>query len=252
MKNKFFLTDPYLNIFEKPSKKSAISSQIIFGERFKVLLKDKGWLKIKTYYDNYIGFIKNPHFIDKFKPTHKVFKLKAKIYKKNNHKKFYLTKNCLTFASQIHIIKKEKGFIEYQKNNWISLEDIKIITHIEKNFVKIFKLFLNVKYIWGGKSYKGIDCSALVQLFFLYNKKFYPRDSKDQIKHSLNKLKNKKFNKGDIIFWKGHIAVCISAEKLIHAYGPEKKVIIMPIIKTLERIKKTAKLEVKKISSIKI
>ena len=58
------------------------------------------------------------------------------------------------------------------------------------------------------------------------------------------------FKKGDVIFWKGHVAICIDAKKLIHAYGPEKKVLIMPITETIDRIERTAKLIVKKVSSI--
>ena len=64
-------------------------------------------------------------------------------------------------------------------------------------------------------------------------------------------LKSKKFKKGDIIFWEGHVAICINSKQLIHAYGPEKKVIIMPIKKTIKRILDTASLEVRKISKIK-
>jgi cell wall-associated NlpC family hydrolase len=90
-----------------------------------------------------------------------------------------------------------------------------------------------------------------LQLFYYYNNSFYPRDTKDQIKYSRKQLKRKVFKKGDIIFWKGHVAVCIDSKKLIHAYGPEKKVLIMPIIKTIERIERTASLSIKKISSIK-
>ena len=45
--------------------------------------------------------------------------------------------------------------------------------------------------------------------------------------------------------------MCINSKQLIHAYGPEKRVLIMPIIKTIKRIEKTAKLKVIKISSIK-
>jgi len=101
------------------------------------------------------------------------------------------------------------------------------------------------------KLYNGIDCSALLQLFYYYNNSFYPRDTKDQIKYSRKQLKRKVFKKGDVIFWKGHVAICINSKKLIHAYGPEKKVLIMPIIKTIERIKRTANLSIKKISSIK-
>ena len=133
----------------------------------------------------------------------------------------------------------------------VKKKDIKKINHKEKDFTKIIRLFLKTKYAWGGKTYKGIDCSALLQIFYYYNNSFYPRDTKDQIKYSVGKLKRKVFKKGDIIFWKGHVAVCINSKKLIHAYGPEKKVLIMPIIKTIERIKRTTNLSVKKISSIK-
>ena len=90
-----------------------------------------------------------------------------------------------------------------------------------------------------------------MQLFYYYNNSFYPRDTKDQIKYSRKQLKRKVFKKGDVIFWKGHVAVCIDSKKLIHAYGPEKKVLIMPILKTIERIERTASLSIKKISSIR-
>ena len=53
-----------------------------------------------------------------------------------------------------------------------------------------------------------------------------------------------------IIFWKGHVAVCINSNNLIHAYGPKKKVVIMPIQKTIKRIEKTTKLKVKKVFRI--
>ena len=125
------------------------------------------------------------------------------------------------------------------------------VTSYGKNFNKIFKLFLNTKYVWGGKTFKGIDCSALLQMFYYYNQSFYPRDTIDQTKYSKRKIIKKKFENGDIIFWKGHVAICLNSKQLIHAYGPEKKVLIMPILETVERIKKTAKLIVKKISPIK-
>ena len=130
-------------------------------------------------------------------------------------------------------------------------KDVKKINHKEKDFIKVFKKFLNVKYIWGGKTYNGIDCSALLQIFFFYNNSFYPRDTKDQIRYSKRVLKRREFKKGDIIFWKGHVAMCLNSKQLIHAYGPHKKVIIMPIIDTINKIEKTARLKVKKVSRIK-
>ena len=67
---------------------------------------------------------------------------------------------------------------------------------------------------------------------------------KHQIKYFKKKVKLKSIRKNDMIFWKGHVAVALSRNKLIHAYGPMKKVVIMSIKKTIERIYKTANLKV--------
>jgi len=246
VKNNFFYKKPISNIYKNSSKYSEVISQIIYGEKFKILSKNKNWLKIRTSFDNYIGYIKDENYKKNFKPTHKIFILKANIFNKLKKK----TKYFLTFASKISIIQENKKFIEFEKNKWIKKIDIKKIDYIERDYLKVLKLFLNTKYLWGGKTFKGIDCSAILQLFFYYNNKFYPRDTKDQIRYSKKNIKKKIFKKGDIIFWKGHVAVCINSKKLIHAYGPEKKVLIMPIVDTINKIEKTAKLIVKKISSI--
>ena len=140
--------------------------------------------------------------------------------------------------------------MRFNKSSWIKIKDLKKINHVEKNYKKIFKLFLNTKYLWGGKSIEGIDCSALIQLFFKYNRKFFPRDTKYQIRYC-KKKNNKNFNSGDIIFWKGHVGICLDKKNFIHAYGPKKKVITMPIKKTINLIYKTAKLKIEKISNIK-
>ena len=70
------------------------------------------------------------------------------------------------------------------------------------------------------------------------------------VRKILKNKKIKKFKKGDIIFWKGHVALCVDSKKLIHAYGPKKKVLIMPIKNTIKKIEKMSDLVVKKISNI--
>ena len=95
-----------------------------------------------------------------------------------------------------------------------------------------------------------MDCSGLVQLCLNYNNKFFPRDTKDQVKYLKKKIKLKSIRKNDLIFWKGHVAVAISKSKLIHAYGPFKKVVIMSINKTINKIYRTAKLKVTAIRRI--
>ena len=77
MKNNFF-NKPLGNINLKPVSNSEVSSQILYGEKFKILSRNKQWIKIKTSFDNYSGYIKNDTCIDNYKPTHKIFKLKTK------------------------------------------------------------------------------------------------------------------------------------------------------------------------------
>ena len=247
MQNNFYFTGNFSNIYKNPSKKSEVTSQIIYGEEFKILSKNKSWIKIKTLFDNYNGFIINSKYVEKFSPNYKVSSLKAKIYKKPGIK----TNSWLPLASKLSVLEQKKNYVQIEKSKWIKKIDIKKLNHKDKNYIKMFKKFLNVKYVWGGKTFKGIDCSALLQIFFSYNNSFYPRDTKDQIKYTKKNLKKRKFKKGDIIFWKGHVAMCLNSKQLIHAYGPEKKVIIMPIIETINRIERIAKLKVKKISKIK-
>tara|TARA_Y100001958_G_C21243089_1_gene571706 strand:- start:1012 stop:1746 length:735 start_codon:yes stop_codon:yes gene_type:complete len=233
------------NIYKKPNSKSEVTSQIIYGEKIKVLKKRTKWSKIKTTYDNYIGYVKNNKLTDTFFISHKSFLLKTKIYNNN-----FKLNGYLPFNSRIGIKNFKNGYGKFDNNKWVKLKEVKRLSFIERDFFKIVNKFLKSKYLWGGKTYKGIDCSALIQLFFMFNNKYFPRDTKDQIKFSKRKLFNKKFRKGDIIYWKGHVAICIDKKRLIHAYGPKKKVIIMNIENTINLIENTAKLKVKKISKI--
>ena len=232
------------NIYKRPSTNSEVSSQIIYGEKIRVLGTKNKWIKIRTLSDNYSGYIKKEKLKKKLKIIFKTSKLKTRIFSQNK------TKDFLTFNSRLPVLSKRKNFIEFEKGKWIKKKDLKPINHKEVNFVKILNYFRNCRYIWGGKSFKGIDCSALIQLFYLYNNKFFPRDTKDQILFKKGKKKIIDFSKGDIIYWKGHVAICLNKKRLIHAYGPKKKVLIMDIKKTIKLINETAKLKVKKIIRI--
>ena len=157
MKNSYFYKKALSNIYKRPSEVSEITSQIIYGEKFKVLSKNKSWLKIETSFDNYIGYIRDENYSGDHSPTHKIFSLKVNIFNKQKNK----TKYFLPFASKISIIQENKKFVEFEKNKWILKKDIKKIDYIEKDYLKILKLFLRTKYVWGGKTYTGIDCSAI-------------------------------------------------------------------------------------------
>ena len=186
-------------------------------------------------------FIKVKKFPQNQKNSHKIHKLFANLYSQPDKK--YKIKKKLSFGSKIKILKKEGQFYKFD-NLWLEKKDLKKINYNTKDIFKKIRNFINVKYKWGGKYYGGIDCSGLIQLYFNFNNKFCPRDAKDQIKYFKKKIKLKNIKKGDLIFWKGHVALAVSKTKLIHGYGPFKKVVIMPIKKTIDKISETANLKV--------
>ncbi len=235
---------PVINVYKKKDINSKVVTQLLYGDTFKILKKSGSWIKIKNDTDYYKGFIKKKKFPLNQKNTHKVYNLWANLYSKPYSKK--KIKKKLSLGSKIKVVGGEKGFYQFD-NLWIKKNDLKKINYKTQNVFKDIKKFINVKYKWGGKHFSGVDCSGLIQLFFNLNNKFCPRDTKDQVKYFKKEIKQKDIKKNDLIFWKGHVAVVISKYKLIHAYGPEKKTLEMPIKKTINRIYKTANLKVIKI-----
>ena len=228
------------SVYKKPTIKSEIVTQMIYGDSFSISKKSKKWLKIKIKEDGYIGYIKNRKFTEYFKPTHKVCILKSKVFSLPNKSKKIKE---LSFGSKIKVIDNKKKFLKFS-NGWLNKKDVKPLAYKEKNLFRKISIFKNIRYKWGGKSFQGIDCSALIQIFLNFNNKFCPRDAKDQIKYFKKNIKFRKIKKNDIIYWKGHVALALSNKKLIHAYGPMKRTVVMGINQTIKRIEETAKLKV--------
>ena len=231
----------FINVYKNPNTKSELVTQLLYGDTFKILNKKKYWIKIKNNSDNYKGYIIRKNFPTNQKYTHKIYCLSSKLYSKPSFK--FKIKKKLSFGSKIKVTEKKGKFYKFD-NLWIEKKNLKPKNYKTKNIFSFVRKFINVRYKWGGKFHEGIDCSALIQLLINFNNKYCPRDAKDQIKYFKKKVKLEKIKKNDLIFWKGHVAIVLNQKKLIHAYGPYKKVVIMPIKKTIQRIYKTANLKV--------
>ena len=104
-----------VNLYKKPSTKSEVVTQMIYGENFTINKKTKKWCKIKIKEDNYIGYIKKKKFKSTVFPTHKVSVLKSNIYKFPNKSKII---DKLTFGSKMKILEKKSKYHKFEKG-WI-------------------------------------------------------------------------------------------------------------------------------------
>ena len=109
-----------INVYKKPSVKSEMVTQMIYGESFSISKKSKKWLKIKIKEDNYKGYILNKKFSNFLRPTHKINTLKAKIFKFPNR----IKKSEITFGSKIKVIKNHSKFLKFA-NGWLKKSDVK-------------------------------------------------------------------------------------------------------------------------------
>jgi len=246
MNNSYTNNYPLVNLHSKPLSGSEVVTQMVYGESFKIINRRSKWMKIRIKEDGYTGYIKNKKFISYLKPTHKISTLSANIYKNSNFRKKI---GKLSYTSKIKVEKIVLKFAKFQ-NKWIETKNIKPVKYKDKNIFKNIRMFKSVRYKWGGKTFSGIDCSALIQVCLNFNNRFCPRDSSQQVKFFKRSVSLNNIKRNDIIYWKGHVALAISNKKLIHAYGPKKLTLIMNIKKTITLIKKTANLKIISIKRI--
>ena len=103
----------------------------------------------------------------------------------------------------------------------------------------LVKKFINTPYLWGGRNSIGIDCSGLIQNIFQINSKYFPRDTDLQEDFIKTEVVEKNLKKGDLIFWKGHVAMMIDNSNIIHANAFHMCTKIEPLKQAKARIKRT-------------
>jgi cell wall-associated NlpC family hydrolase len=104
------------------------------------------------------------------------------------------------------------------------------------DYVAVAEQFMDVPYLWGGKTAWGIDCSGLVQIALNASGIDAPRDSDMQEQGLGGDVGKKKLRRGDLMFWKGHVGILRDADTLLHANGYHMRVVSEPLKAALSRI----------------
>ena len=226
----------YSPIYNK--KNSQLSTQLLYGERCKVFDTSKGWSWVQSLRDDYVGYTPTKNLKKlKFNPTHKVKSLRTFIYSKPNIKSKILS--YLSFNSLVKILSTKSGFCKIPNLGWCPSNDLTIVTEKKFKIVELARQFLNTPYYWGGRDSQGIDCSGLIQNIMQMKNINFPRDTDMQEEFCTMSIPRKNLKAGDLVFWKGHVALMTEKNRIIHANTFHMKTQEEALVTAEKRIFKT-------------
>ena len=221
------------------NKGSKLSTQLLYGEECDVFETKNGWSWIQSRRDNYVGYTPSINLTRKtYKPNSKVISLRTVIYTKPDIKS--ATKGYLSFNSLVEVIKIKGKYSLIKNLGWCPSQDLVKVKSSKFNHIDLSKQYLDTPYLWGGRDSMGIDCSGLIQNLHQINNRPFPRDTDMQEIFVTNEVKYEKDLKaGDLVFWKGHVAMMIDNLNIIHANAFHMKTAIEPLSTAKKRILKS-------------
>ncbi|MGI9392943.1 MAG: NlpC/P60 family protein [Parvibaculales bacterium] len=231
-KKRVYLTHALAPLYGK-AEGGALETQMLYGEGFVVERAEGGMLFGEAVFDGYRGFVPEGLFsAERKKPTHYVCEPLAHLYSEGDVKAAVL--HILPMGARVFVEKEAGDFVKTEKG-FLYKEHIAAIGDYGSDFVVFAERFLNVPYLWGGRSFLGIDCSALLQLALQMVGVCFPRNSSDQQKMAGEPI-GSQARRGDIIFWEGHIGIFTDGESIIHANAYHMKVVCEAVSATMKRI----------------
>lgn len=212
-----------------PRPDSSVDTQVLFGEGVQVYDEEEGWVWVQLHNDQYVGWIAANTLWSKLsRPTHRVCVPRTFIYPGPSIKLPPL--QALPLGAEIEIVEARGDFLMTTNSCFIYGAHLAPIGGNNPDFVAVAEKFLNAPYLWGGKSWMGIDCSGLVQVSLLMSGYKAPRDSDMQEMQLGKPIDNHTaLQRGDLIFWKGHVGIMRDEVTLLHANGSHMLVSSEPL-----------------------
>ena len=210
--------------------------QLIYGSKVKCFGESNGWAFIQNIYDGYVGYVPHNTVVSETEKTHIITVPLAHVFLEPNIKSRNV--EILPLAARVSGQVVENGFLETELG-WIPVSQLKQKSELPKDPVEVSKLLLHAPYLWGGNTSLGIDCSGLIQISLLLCGVDCPGDSDQQMNtlgHNLDIGSPQK--RGDILFWKGHVAWVVNERQILHANAYHMATVIEEANEAIERIKK--------------
>lgn len=211
-----------LPIRRTPEPHGAVDDQLLAGDVFALLEEKEGWGWGYSRADGFVGWVELLGLSEAVEPVdHRVTALRTYAFSEPDLKSE--PNLLLSLNSSFRAGRRESRYVEAIGLGWIFTGHCAPLDETAGDFVAVAESFLGAPYLWGGKESLGLDCSGLVQMAMLAAGMPVPRDSDQQEAHlaalwtDVTRMVDRQ--RGDVVFWPGHVGIMTDSEHLLHANG---------------------------------
>ncbi|CCE07682.1 NLP/P60 family protein [Bradyrhizobium sp. STM 3843] len=214
-------------------------TQALKGERVTIYDRNgEGWAWGQLEADGYVGWIPEAALAKLSNTTHQIAALRTFAFPGSSIKLPPI--ETLVLGSKIMVTREDDSFVVTSEGWFVPKQHVVPLGTIEPDYVAVAERFVGTPYLWGGKSSLGIDCSGLVQISMNTAGMECPRDSDMQqaaLGRPVDDSDTKSLQRGDLIFWKGHVAIVRDAETIVHANAFHMATVVEDAREAVARIK---------------
>lgn len=225
-------------VLREPRFDAPTDTQALLGEPVHVFQVKDGWAFAQLVIDNYVGYIParclTAQVLD---PTHRVAVPQTLLYTKPDIKSNPVQPAYMN--SLVSVVSVEGDMARLRDHRFVWARHLRPIDEHWKDPATVAEAFVNTPYLWGGKTWAGLDCSGLVQTAFQACGFDCPRDT-DMLQagfgQPLKQDRSLKLQRNDLVFWKGHVGIMLDGSQLLHANGYHMQTVIEPLAEAIKRI----------------
>eukprot|EP00439_Symbiodinium_sp_Y106_P088506 s1_g1042.t1 len=238
----FQVTAPRAPLLRRPEDHAPMDTELLFGETFRVYETEGAWCWGQSAHDDYVGYISADLLQSQNSiATHRVVALRTFIYPEADIKSRPATP--LSMNAKLVVTGAAAKFVELEGGGYVVSSHLSKIDTYATDYVAVAEEFLGVPYLWGGRDARGLDCSGLVQMSLERCGIACLRDTDLQEATLGESLADPSdlsgLQRGDLIFWRGHVGIMVDRETLLHANATHMRTVKEPIAEAVRRIDKS-------------